>query len=349
MSDSEGTWTDTDSEYYDQYEEEDVRETLIERMEAHDANIFSIDFDDLEDFKKIGEGNFGRIWRGDYLGTPVAVKQLLDVDDEDMHKYIEREMLTLRQMRHPNIVQMIGLCKHASGIFIVTEYISGGNLRKRLKDPSVDMPWLLRVQIAMDIAQGMLFLHSRGYIHRDMKSQNLLVDDHWKIKVCDFGFARCVDHQEAMTVCGTDEWMAPEVALGRHYDEKADVFSYAMVLTELITRKKPMQRKAGRAFAFNAAEFRKTCPPDAPAGLVDLACDMAEFYPDKRPNFRDALKRLKVVHRELRDAKRNKKSKRMGDDLSYMGAVEVGTSSGEAKKSAKVTEQMEKLAVSDKK
>ena len=61
----------------------------------------------LSDFKKIGEGNFGRIWRGDYLGTTVAVKQLLDVDDEDMHKYIEREMLTLRQMRHPNIIQVI--------------------------------------------------------------------------------------------------------------------------------------------------------------------------------------------------------------------------------------------------
>jgi hypothetical protein len=125
----EDTWSGSEEE---QGEEEDVREILIEKMEEHDPNIFSINFDDLEgffshgrtlgnltkftfllffvtlssDFKKIGEGNFGRIWRGDYLGTTVAVKQLLDVDDEDMHKYIEREMLTLRQMRHPNILQV---------------------------------------------------------------------------------------------------------------------------------------------------------------------------------------------------------------------------------------------------
>mmetsp|Transcript_30449 Transcript_30449/g.42014 ORF Transcript_30449/g.42014 Transcript_30449/m.42014 type:complete len:350 (+) Transcript_30449:139-1188(+) len=324
-SESEETWSEESDD--DKYEEEDVREILIEKMEEHDPNIFSVNFDDLEDFKKIGEGNFGRIWRGDYLGTTVAVKQLLDVDDEDMHKYIEREMLTLRQMRHPNILQMIGLCKHASGIFIVTEYISGGNLRKRLKDEGIKMPWTLRTQIALDIAQGMLFLHSRGYIHRDLKSHNLLVDENWRIKVCDFGFARCVDRGEVMTVCGTDEWMAPEVALGRHYDEQADVFSYAMVLIELITRKKPPQRQAGRAFAFDAAAFRKTCPPDAPKGLIDLACEMAEFYPDKRPNFRAALKKLKVIQKEVRDAeraaKKKAKSKRMDEDLSYMVAEVV--------------------------
>mmetsp|Transcript_11979 Transcript_11979/g.18229 ORF Transcript_11979/g.18229 Transcript_11979/m.18229 type:complete len:336 (-) Transcript_11979:59-1066(-) len=325
---SDGSWTGSEEEDSDHYEEDDVRGVLIEKMEEHDPNIFSINFDDLEDFKKIGEGNFGRIWRGDYLGTTVAVKQLLDVDDEDMHKYIEREMLTLRQMRHPNILQMIGLCKHQSGIFIVTEYISGGNLRKRLKDESIKMPWPLRVQIALDIAQGMMFLHSRGYIHRDLKSHNLLVDENWRIKVCDFGFARCVDKSEVMTVCGTDEWMAPEVALGRHYDEQADVFSYAMVLIELITRKKPPQRQPGRAFAFDAAGFRKKEEgSDCPKGLIDLACEMAEFYPDKRPNFRAALKKLKVIQKEVREAeraaKRKAKSKRMDEDLSYMGAVEA--------------------------
>jgi len=250
------------------------------------------------------------------------VKQLLDVDDEDMHKYIEREMLTLRQMRHPNILQMIGLCKHASGIFIVTEYIPGGNLRKRLKDPNFPMPWSLRVQMALDIAQGMLFLHSRGYIHRDLKSHNLLVDDNFRIKVCDFGFARCVDKTEMMTVCGTDEWMAPEVALGRHYDEQADVFSYAMVLVELITRAKPPQRQAGRAFAFDSANFRKVAPIDAPKGLVDLACAMAEFYPDKRPDFRTCLKRLKVIQKEVRDQERAaKKGVKLEGDV--WGAVEV--------------------------
>jgi Protein tyrosine and serine/threonine kinase len=167
---SDTSWTDTS-------EDSDggmARELLVEQLEEYDPRIFNIDFGDLEDLKRIGGGNFGQVWKAMYFGTKVAVKQLLDIDDQDMHKYITREMLTLRDVRHPNVVQLMGLCKHASGIYIVTEFISGGNLRQTLKKKDLELPWALRVRVAIDIAMALHYLHSRGIIHRDLKSQSML-------------------------------------------------------------------------------------------------------------------------------------------------------------------------------
>jgi len=211
---------------------------LVRKINSLDPGIFNIDYRDLENVTNIGGGNFGQVSKGTYFGTEVAIKQLLDVDDKDMHKYIEREMATLRDMRHPNVVQFMGLSRNVTDVYIVTEYIPGGDLRKLLKDETKEMSWLLRARIATDVAYAMTFLHSKGLIHRDLKSNNLLVAENGKVKVCDFGFSRRVNKGELMTLCGTDEWMAPEVMCGDKYDEKADVFSYGMVLTELITRKK---------------------------------------------------------------------------------------------------------------
>jgi len=275
---------------------------LLRKINSVDPSIFNINFRDLENTQEIGGGNFGQVFRGTYFGTEVAIKQLLDVDDKDMHKYIEREMSTLRDMRHPNVVQFMGLCRHGTDIFIVTEYIPGGDLRHILKQEEKEMPWLLRARIAQDVAQAMTFLHSKGLIHRDLKSNNLLVGDNWKIKVCDFGFSRRVNKGEQMTLCGTDEWMAPEVMCGDKYDEKADVFSYGMVLTELVTRKKPPLRKPAKSFRFEIEPFRQSAPPDTPPLFIELAIKCAEQNPEMRPPFRDVLTVCKKLVADLEAA-----------------------------------------------
>lgn len=80
-------------------------------------------------------------------------------------------------MPHPNVVQFVGLCKNDSDVLMVTEYVPGGDLRKKLKDKKVKMSWALRAKIAHDVAAAMAFLHSRGVMHRDLKSNNLLVTE----------------------------------------------------------------------------------------------------------------------------------------------------------------------------
>jgi LIM domain kinase 1 len=261
---------------------------------------WNIQFADLQTVKTIGKGNFGKVYKGVYLGTEVAIKQLYYVDDEDMQKYIEREMATLKGLRHPNIVQLLGLCKDDTGIFIVTEFLPGGDLRSKLKDDSIELSWHLRVRVAIDVAYAMNYLHSKKMIHRDLKSQNLLVCEDWKIKVCDFGFARKAEPKaDFLTMCGTDEWMAPEVGLGEKYDTRADVFSYGMVLCELVTRRKPPRRQPGRAYAFEVKELKSRAPPDTPPELMDLIVSCAQFYPEKRPTFRDILQDLKELQVRL--------------------------------------------------
>ncbi len=104
--------------------------------------------------------------------------------------------------RHSNIVQLIGVCQSYSGHYlIIMEYCSGPTLRKL--NESEELPWNKRLSIAFQIAQAMSYLHSRGIIHRDLKSENILFDDKGEVKVCDFGFARNIDKTKAMTICGT--------------------------------------------------------------------------------------------------------------------------------------------------
>jgi len=212
-----------------------------------------------------------------------------------MQKYIEREMDTLTGLAHPNIVQLIGLCIETDDMYIVTEFVSGGDLRSKLKEPTLLIDWPTRLAIARDIALAMNYLHSKNIMHRDLKSHNLLVAEGWKIKVCDFGLARSAPNdsdRNLMTIVGTNEWMAPEVAIGENYALSADVFSYGMVLFEIITREKPPQRKLKDMYAFNSDEYKHMCPADTPPELWKLLVDCTAHTPSDRPTFKDVVKRL---------------------------------------------------------
>lgn len=127
----------------------------------------------------------------------------------------------------------------------------------------------------------------------------LQVCEDWRVKVCDFGFARKAEKADFLTMCGTDEWMAPEVGLGEKYDARADVFSYGMVLCELVTRRKPPRRQPGKAYAFEVKELKARAPPDTPPELMDLIINCAQFYPERRPTFRDILQDLKELQARL--------------------------------------------------
>jgi len=285
---------------------------------------WDINYSDLENMKDLSAGNFGVVYKAQYFGTDVAVKKLLDVDDTFMHKYIEREMAILKSLRHPNIVQFMGLCKHSSGLYIITEFVGGGDLRHMLKDKAREMPWKLRVKMAMDIAHALTYLHSRGCIHRDIKSHNLLVEpDSGKLKLCDFGFSRSIETEDVMTLCGTDEWMAPEVMLGQRYDSKADVFSYGMVLIEFVTRHKPVKRQPGRKYAVDVELLRQSSPKDTPAEFLQLAIDCAVWDADKRPQMKDCLDVLKALYERVKELDKQQKSAAKQGDMTYMSTVIV--------------------------
>jgi serine/threonine protein kinase len=259
----------------------------------------------------------GAVSIAEYLGTKVAVKRLFDLDD-DMKIYLQRELNVLKQIRHPNIVQFLGLSKTHDGLYLVTEFVERGDLCRQLYDrraaPELDS-WSLRLRILVGAAQGLAYLHAKNLIHRDIKAANYLVGDNWTVKLCDFGFSRSIGAAAAtpskqlqagnqMTLCGTDEWMAPETMMGLDYVFSADVFSFAVFITEVIFRAEPDQRNPGTGYRFEISKFNKmlTHTPDCPRDLPAIVLDGTTYDPKGRPPMKSILSRLQALAKTHQDA-----------------------------------------------
>ena len=220
--------------------------------------------------------------RGLYCGTPVAIKQLFDCQNTIVKKLMKREISALRSMRHPNIVQFMGTCEHEGAVYIITEFVDGGTLWNRLKDQRIQLSWSDRIRYSIDICQAILYLHKKRFIHRDLKSKNMLIDrQSRRLKLCDFGFARTVgDEKKAkfMTKTGTGLWMAPEIIMGLAYSEKADIFSFGTILLEVICREKPPLRVPNDHFGFNIPTMKQKFPRDTPPQLAELFVQATQVF-----------------------------------------------------------------------
>lgn len=267
-------------------------------------SIWDIPFEDLVFKETIGKGSFGSVYKGNYLGVDVAIKKIEKADDPEYLKYIDREVSMLQSIRHPCIVQFSGICVHSTGLYIITEFVSGGDVRKLLKaNPSLS--WKKKVRISSDLAKAMLFLHSKKIIHRDLKSKNILLDEHGKIRLCDFGFARMTESKrnKHMTMCGTEGWVAPEILLGMSYDTSCDVFSYGVVVAELITGKKPgvdlWIRTPDNCFDISPDELRAKSLPGCPPRFLEMCIECCQYEPLLRPKFEDILNMLNSIENTI--------------------------------------------------
>lgn len=237
---------------------------------------------------RIASGSCGDLYHGVYLGQDVAVKILRSehlndaLEDEFAH-----EVAILRQVRHKNVVRFIGACTKFPDLWIITEYMPGGSLYDYLhKNHNVlELSQLLKFSI--DVSKGMEYLHQNNIIHRDLKTANLLMDTHKVVKVADFGVARFQNQGGVMTAeTGTYRWMAPEVINHQPYDQKADVFSFAIVLWELVTAKVPYDTMTPLQAALGVRQgLRPDLPKNAHPKLLELMQRCWEAVPDNRPCF----------------------------------------------------------------
>jgi len=251
---------------------------------------------------RIGKGNFGEVYHGVWCGTEVAIKKLpVHNLTEQLLKDFQKEVALLKAMRHPNVLQFVGACTVLPDIFICTEFMSRGSLYDVLHNQDQpEISWQLIKKMIIDAVKGCLYLHSfvPMIIHRDLKSHNLLVDDTWKVKVCDFGLSTVTENAtRQMTACGTPCWTAPEILRNQQYSEKADIFSFGVVMWECATRMDPFvgMPPFQVIFAVGREGLRLPDPRNSPPEYVKLMKECWDEEPSKRPSMAQIMQRLEAL------------------------------------------------------
>lgn len=274
---------------------------------AHD---WMVDLSKLFVGQRFASGAHSRLYHGIYNEKRVAVKIIRQPDgdeNEDMalrlEKQFNREVGILSHLHHRNIVELVAACRRPPVFCVITEYLSGGSLRSFLhkREPgSVSLKEF--VSIALDIARGMEYLHSQGVIHRDLKSENLLFTADMCLKVVDFGIAceeiNCDYLNEDR---GTYRWMAPEVINYKPHNRKADVYSFGIVLWEIITGRVPYEdiTPVQAAFAVVHKNARPTFPEHCPLAIRKLIEKCWVQNPEKRPEFWEIVSVLEQFEASL--------------------------------------------------
>jgi len=197
---------------------------------------------DIEVFDFVGRGAMGEVFEAMYMDAPVALKRLpvALLNKESAEQYVA-EVKLHKELRHPNVVQLMGVVwsEESEMVGMVLELMTRGSLRSVLQDRSLQLSWEdPKCKLAIDIAKGMAFLHGLHILHRDLKTENILVSSTFTSKVSDFGTSRLVKKMTTTPV-GTPFWRAPEMIRAEQYDSKADVYSFAMVLLEIATGENP--------------------------------------------------------------------------------------------------------------
>ncbi|MCK6577506.1 MAG: protein kinase [Anaerolineae bacterium] len=250
--------------------------------------------DRYELIELIDEGGMGQVYRGRdrQTGEIVAIKVLKDhvvAQDPTLVDRFCREAVVLRKLNHPNIVRVYDTFKEDGRNYIVMEFVSGGSLSGLIRRQGA-LPIERAVQIALDLADALTRTHRLGVIHRDLKPGNVLLAEDGTPRLTDFGVAHVADAQTLLTqvgsLLGTIAYLSPEVSAGEAHSEKSDIWSFGMILFEMLTGHHAYQENT--AAAMLTAILRKPVP-DARLDRPDLPGDIAallETLLAKDPNER---------------------------------------------------------------
>ncbi|NWR20321.1 TESK1 kinase, partial [Emberiza fucata] len=271
----------------------------------------------IDDFycEKIGAGFFSEVFKVRHRQSGQIMVLKMNKLTSNRGNML-REVQLMNRLSHPNILRFMGVCVHQGQLHALTEYINGGNLEQLLDSP-VPLSWSMRVKLALDIAHGLRYLHSKGIFHRDLTSKNCLVRceaSGYTAVVGDFGLAEKIptysegSEKEPLAVVGSPYWMAPEVLRGEIYNEKADVFAYGIILCETIARvpADPDYLPRTEDFGLDVTTFRTMVGIDCPAAFLQLAFHCCSMEPTSRPSFLEITQCLEsILQHQLGVARRS--------------------------------------------
>ncbi|KAK6149186.1 hypothetical protein DH2020_016711 [Rehmannia glutinosa] len=265
-------------------------------------------------------GNFGRVYVVNLpSGELVAVKKILNFGSQSS-KSLKNEVKTLAKIRHKNIVKILGFCHSDDAIFLIYEYLPKGSLGDLIGKTDFNIPWSVRLKIAIGIAQGLAYLH-RDYVphllNRNLKSNNVLLDDDFEPKLTDFALNRIVGENTFQSIvaseCASSCYLAPEYGHTKKATEQNDTYSFGVVLLELLTGRQAEQNESGEEPSLDVVKWvrRKINITNGAIKVLDpkissssreqmvraleIGLHCTSVIPEKRPSMCEVVKALQSL------------------------------------------------------
>lgn len=263
-------------------------ETPMTSTFTHDDQ-WEIDRRSLRLIRQVGAGQFGEVWEARWNGSmPVAVKKLKPGSTACVNDFLAEAQL-MKRLRHPKLLQLYAVCTREEPFLIVTELMQE-NLLHFLQGHGRMCNIQQLVDISAQIASGMSYLEEKNFIHRDLAARNILISHPFIVKIADFGLARLIRENEYEARVGARfpiKWTAPEAANYNKFTVKSDVWSFGILLTELVTFGRIPYPGMTNAEVLQKVEngYRMPCPPGCPIVLYETMLQCWHKDPEKRPTF----------------------------------------------------------------
>jgi serine/threonine protein kinase len=282
---------------------ETVEQAAPEHAGPPEIDVRELKFDPQSDL--IGEGTYGKVYRGMCRGSQVAIKvpQQQNLTEQQLADF-RNEVAIMRRIFHPNVVLFLGAHSSPGQIMLVSEFLDGGDL-DHLLHSDAELSVSRRIGFMMDTAKAMNWLHGiNSIVHRDLKPANLLVDEAMRVKVTDFGFSQLRKEEtfEDHSGKGSALWLAPEVFLRRPLTLKIDVYAFGLIMWEIWNREWLFPNHSDLAEFRRAITVTRERPPITPEMCVpSLGALMQRCWAhnaDERPTFAEVLPLLEVARVE---------------------------------------------------
>ena len=254
----------------------------------------SISMDDFQPLKLLGKGSFGKVILVNYLtNNKVYAMKILKKEEIIKRKqinHIKTERLLLEKLNHPFIAQLQFAFQDEQKLYLVTEFLQGGELffhikRKTCFKENTAKFYMAQIFLAID------YMHKNGFIYRDLKPENILIDKEGYIKLTDFGLSKIIledeNNNSSNTICGTLEYMAPEIIKGKQYNKSVDWYSFGIVLYEMLCGNLPFKLKnriIEDSIYENEIEYPEKLSPEA----KDIISKLLQIEPEKRLGYKSS-------------------------------------------------------------
>ncbi|MBP9726570.1 MAG: protein kinase [Gammaproteobacteria bacterium] len=267
---------------------------------VNSTSIPIISWSDLILGKELGRGGFGVVYKALWLKTTsVAVKKLLKALTPDLLEEFKKETEVHIHLRHPNVIMLYGICLPPQQFGMVLEFMANGSLDQVLQRPG-ECSLSTRLTFALEMVSGLLYLHSKNIVHRDLKSLNVLIDEHMHAKIADFGLAKIRHSTETLTVgpMGTPCWMAPELFDEGACDKTTDIYATGVIFWEIATRKKPYEGKTLAQLIKDLTNGkREKIPAETPQQFAALITRCWAQRAEDRPTIENIVKNMQDIQR----------------------------------------------------